>query len=501
MKRLLLIAGLAAGLASLSFFIPSQPDLILGSITASSTTYATAGTFTYKVSTNACTVDVAAWGGGGSGFDGSNSGGGAGGGGGAFASSTITVTPGTSITIVVGAGGVGSAANGASSTYNGTTVVADAGGGGKDAATTGGIAGLASLSTGITKKDGGIGGIGNGGDDSGGGGGGAGGPHGNGGRGADASATAGGGGGGGNGGNAGVGTSGGSSTNGGAGGNGGNGGVCAVGANNANGGGGSGGADQAGTACTAGAPGGGAGGAETTGPWNGAAGQIILTEFVNSAGCTSVPTVTTQSASSVANTTATANGNITDAGAPAPTVRGFAWGTSATMNGDTATTTDTAGQPFSAGAFTGSLTGLVGNTTYYTRAYATNTTGTGLGAISASFLTLPGTPGTPTASGMTTTAATLTWTDPAGGAASYKIERCTGTGCSSFAEIATGISSPYADSTLWEGTVFVYRVRATNTTGDGAYSASSADVTTLSSTRLPIKSGSLKVNSGVLRVH
>jgi len=99
------------------------------------------------------------------------------------------------------------------------------------------------------------------------------------------------------------------------------------------------------------------------------------------------PTVTTQSASSVTATTATLNGNITAVGSPAPTVRGFAWGTnSALSGGDTATTTWDTGT-FGTGAFTDTTLTFVCNTTYYSRAYATNTGGTGLGAISASFTT------------------------------------------------------------------------------------------------------------------
>jgi|GEM_PF-1427388 len=101
-----------------------------------------------------------------------------------------------------------------------------------------------------------------------------------------------------------------------------------------------------------------------------------------------IPTVTTQSASSVGITTATLNGNITATGGANATVRGFAWGTnSALSGGDTATTTDTTGQPFGTGAFSTTTIAFVCNTTYYSRAYATNTGGTGLGAISSSFTT------------------------------------------------------------------------------------------------------------------
>jgi hypothetical protein len=98
-----------------------------------------------------------------------------------------------------------------------------------------------------------------------------------------------------------------------------------------------------------------------------------------------VPTVTTQSASSVTDTGATLNGNITSTGGEDATVRGFAWGTSATMVGDTATTTENG--TFSTGSFTDSSLTLTCNTTYYSRAYATNSAGTGYGAISSSFTT------------------------------------------------------------------------------------------------------------------
>jgi hypothetical protein len=100
---------------------------------------------------------------------------------------------------------------------------------------------------------------------------------------------------------------------------------------------------------------------------------------------TDKPTVTTQSASSVTATTAVLNGNITATGGAGPTVRGFAWGTSSTMNGDTATTTENGA--FSTGAFTGNPGTLTCNTTYYSRAYATNSAGTSYGAISSSFTT------------------------------------------------------------------------------------------------------------------
>ncbi len=91
------------------------------------------------------------------------------------------------------------------------------------------------------------------------------------------------------------------------------------------------------------------------------------------------PTVDTQDPTALTATTATLNGTITGTGGTDVTVRGFAYGTDSTFVTVIATTTDTAGQPFSTGAFTHNLTGLTCGIAYYVRAYATNTAGTGFG--------------------------------------------------------------------------------------------------------------------------
>jgi hypothetical protein len=93
-------------------------------------------------------------------------------------------------------------------------------------------------------------------------------------------------------------------------------------------------------------------------------------------------------------------------------------------------------------------------------------------------LTVPGTPGTPTFSNIAETTLTVSWTAPTGGAASYKLERCTGSGCTNFAQIATPTGTSYNDSGLTGNTTYRYRVRGSNTTGDGAYSGI-GEVTTL----------------------
>ncbi len=85
--------------------------------------------------------------------------------------------------------------------------------------------------------------------------------------------------------------------------------------------------------------------------------------------------------------TATVYGDIVDTGGSNNTVRGFGYDTTSHPTSTNISdysitgvvTTDTVGAPFNTGDFLGNLTGLTCGTTYYYRAYATNSTGTGLG--------------------------------------------------------------------------------------------------------------------------
>ena len=98
---------------------------------------------------------------------------------------------------------------------------------------------------------------------------------------------------------------------------------------------------------------------------------------------TVAPTISTDAASGANSFSAVLNGQITATGGENSTVRGFAWGTSATLsNGDTSTTTDTTGAPFGVSSFTQRVSGLIAGRTYYFRAYATNSAGTGFDASS-----------------------------------------------------------------------------------------------------------------------
>ncbi|NQU32712.1 MAG: hypothetical protein HQ521_05705 [Bacteroidetes bacterium] len=87
--------------------------------------------------------------------------------------------------------------------------------------------------------------------------------------------------------------------------------------------------------------------------------------------------VTTQAVSSIALTTATGNGNVTDLGAPNPTQHGVCWNTAGTPSISDDKTEE--GSVSTTGAFTSDITGLIINTTYYVRAYATNNAGTSYG--------------------------------------------------------------------------------------------------------------------------
>ena len=100
---------------------------------------------------------------------------------------------------------------------------------------------------------------------------------------------------------------------------------------------------------------------------------------------TVAPTVSTTTASSITTSSATSGGNVTSDGGAALTARGVAFGMSANPLTGTSDGTDT-------GIFSSNLTGLLPNTQYFYRAFATNSVNTSYGA-ELSFYTLANTPG------------------------------------------------------------------------------------------------------------
>ena len=97
-----------------------------------------------------------------------------------------------------------------------------------------------------------------------------------------------------------------------------------------------------------------------------------------------ITTLTTSTAASITNISATGGGNITDASGDAVIARGVVWSTTSNPTVDLSTKTmNGAGS----GTFTSSITGLSPGTLYYVRAYATNSNGTDYG-LQRSFTTL-----------------------------------------------------------------------------------------------------------------
>ena len=93
--------------------------------------------------------------------------------------------------------------------------------------------------------------------------------------------------------------------------------------------------------------------------------------------CLQIPTLaTTTAATSITSTTAISGGNVTSDGAAAITERGICWSTSTGPTTALSTKTSDGG---TIGSFTSSLHGLSATTTYYVRAYATNSKGTAYG--------------------------------------------------------------------------------------------------------------------------
>jgi hypothetical protein len=93
--------------------------------------------------------------------------------------------------------------------------------------------------------------------------------------------------------------------------------------------------------------------------------------------------------------------------------------------------------------------------------------------------TPPAAPANLTASAVSSSQINLTWTD-SDTEDGFKIERCTGVGCSNFAQIATVGANviSYSNTGLTASTSYSYRVRAYNAAGDSDYS-NTASATTM----------------------
>ncbi len=126
-------------------------------------------------------------------------------------------------------------------------------------------------------------------------------------------------------------------------------------------------------------------------------------------------------------------------------------------------------------------TGLSVTTTYYYRVRATNSIGDSTYSNEANATTLDNVPAAPsnlTANAASSNQINLSWTDNATNETGFKIERKTGSGgtYSQIAAVGAGVVT-YSDSGLTASTTYYYRVRATNSAGDSAYSAEASAAT------------------------
>jgi len=194
--------------------------------------------------------------------------------------------------------------------------------------------------------------------------------------------------------------------------------------------------------------------------------------FTTSAVASVVPTLTTTTIGSITTTTAASGGNVTSDGGASVTARGVCWNTASGATINNSKTTDGTG----IGIFTSSLTGLIANTTYYIRAYATNNVGTAYGteltfttsavtsvvptlsttAVSAITQTTASSGGNITSDGgASVTARGVCW-NTASGATTNNSKTTDGTGTGIFISSLTGLTA---------NTTYYVRAYATNSVG------------------------------------
>ncbi len=191
------------------------------------------------------------------------------------------------------------------------------------------------------------------------------------------------------------------------------------------------------------------------------------------------PTVSTNSISSIGSTSATGGGNITANGGATVTASGIVYSTSTNPTLATGTVLSTS-PVVSSGLYSLTMSGLTSNTTYYVRAYATNSAGTGYGSqvsftTSANPDTQAPTPPTNLASSdVTSTTATLSWTASTDnvGVTGYNVYRN-----GSFIGTSTGTS--YNVTGLAASTTYSFYVTAYDAAGNVSAASNTLNVTTL----------------------
>ncbi|NDI98744.1 T9SS sorting signal type C domain-containing protein [Flavobacterium sp. LaA7.5] len=201
----------------------------------------------------------------------------------------------------------------------------------------------------------------------------------------------------------------------------------------------------------------------------------------------SAPAVTTTQVltTNITTNSAISGGNVTNVGG-ASTTRGVVWNTSSNPTIALSTKTNN-GTSTSTGAFTSNITGLLSNTLYYYRAYATNSAGTSYGT-QYSFYTHSVTPGAPLVTNATFNSLDVTLDTNGNNAATQYAIRINGT---NFINASGNISATevWQTAAAWstvtingldEETTYSFDVKARNSANvETAYSAA-AEGTTIS---------------------
>lgn len=196
------------------------------------------------------------------------------------------------------------------------------------------------------------------------------------------------------------------------------------------------------------------------------------------------PTVTTQAATNVEETTATGNGNITDTGGENCDYRGIAWDTSS--HGDPGGSSPAASDypnynsegpgSYGTGAFTRSMTSLAPGATHYCRAYAHNSEGWNWGS-EVTFYTKPNPPTGLGDTGRTYNSISLSWTKGTGAEKTmvrYRTDQYpTGTGDGTQGYFDTGSATTVG--TLSAGQIYYFRAWCWDT--NSGYSDDTSDDT------------------------
>ncbi len=88
-----------------------------------------------------------------------------------------------------------------------------------------------------------------------------------------------------------------------------------------------------------------------------------------------IPVLSTSAVTEISGVSMSSGGNITSDGGASVTSRGISWSQNPDETSDVSITSDGTGT----GSFTSNMSGLIGSTTYFVRAYATNSAGTAYG--------------------------------------------------------------------------------------------------------------------------